>query len=71
VPGLDYFATMGPAPGTGSLSTSKPSASSRLYENNKETSRIQIDRILSDFIAETRAQTIQCGLSLHGLAGPI
>ena len=50
---LDYFATNGPcASGTGSfIDQQAERLATALYENNRETSQIEIDRVLSDFIA--------------------
>jgi predicted CoA-substrate-specific enzyme activase len=63
---LDYFATNGPcASGTGSfIDQQAERLATALYENNRETSQIQIDRILSDFIAlglkSTKPANVAC-----------
>ena len=63
---LDYFATNGPcASGTGSfIDQQAERLATALYENNRENSQIQIDRILSDFIAlglkSTKPSNVAC-----------
>ncbi len=63
---LDYFATNGPcASGTGSfIDQQAERLATALYENHRETSQIQIDRILSDFIAlgltSTKPANVAC-----------
>jgi len=63
---LDHFATNGPcASGTGSfIDQQAERLATALYENSRETSQIQIDRILSDFIAlglkSTKPANVAC-----------
>jgi predicted CoA-substrate-specific enzyme activase len=63
---LDYFATNGPcASGTGSfIDQQAERLATALYENSREASRVQIDRILSDFIAlglrSTKPSNVAC-----------
>ena len=63
---LDHFATNGPcASGTGSFMDQQAERlATALYENNRETSQVQIDRILSDFISlglkSTKPANVAC-----------
>jgi predicted CoA-substrate-specific enzyme activase len=63
---LDHFATNGPcASGTGSfIDQQAERLATALYENQKQSSQLQIDRILSDFIAlglkSTKPANVAC-----------